>query len=122
MINTPCPSHWLVLAGEACFPEPLKGTALTTSSAAGFGGADAIIVESSGDQLDKGKFCIWLASPRWFDTSFTTLSLILIALTSNASNFRASDRALFNVEGLEQIMSFASVTPSPSVKQNSKTK
>ena len=67
------------------------------------------VVESSGAHPGKGKFCIWLASPGWVDTSFITLSLILIALSSNASTSRVSDRALSNVEGLERITSFASV-------------
>ena len=68
--------------------------ALTTALAAAFAVADAIIVESSVAQPGKGGFCTWQASLSWVDTSLTTLSLILTALSSNASSSRASDRAL----------------------------
>ena len=90
--------------------------ALTTASAAAFAVADAIIVESSGAQPGKSGFCTCQASFSWVDTSITTLSLILTALSSKAASSRASDRALSRVEGLERIMSFASVAPIASVK------
>ena len=90
--------------------------ALTTASAAAFAVADAIIVESSGTQPGRGGFCTWQACFSWVDTSLTTLSLILTALSSHASSSRASDRALSRVEGLERITSFASVAPIASVK------
>ena len=90
--------------------------ALTTASAATFAVADTIIVESTGAQPGRGGFCTWQASFSWVDTSFTTLSLILTALSSNASSSRASDMALSRVEGLERIASFASVAPIASVK------
>ena len=90
--------------------------ALTTASADAFAVADAIIVESSGAQPGRGGFCTWQASFSWVDTSLATLSLILTALSSNASSSRASDRALSRVEGLERITSFASVAPIASVK------
>ena len=75
--------------------------ALTTASAAAFVVADAIIVESSGAQPGRGGFCTLQSSFSWVDTSLKTLSLILTALSSNASSSRASDRALSRVEGLE---------------------
>ena len=90
--------------------------AFTTASAAAFAVAVAIIVESSGAQPGRGGFCTWQASLSWVDASLTTLSLILTALSSNASSSRASDKALSRVEGLERITSFASVAPIASVK------
>ena len=62
----------------------IEGMALTTASAAAFAVADAIIVESSGAQPGRGGFCTWQASFSWVDTSLTTLSLILTALSSTS--------------------------------------
>ena len=85
--------------------------ALTTASAAAFAVADAIIVESSGAQPGRGGFCTWQASFSWVDTSLTTLSLILTALSSNASSSRASNKALSKVEGLERTVRPLQVSP-----------